>query len=77
MKKHIKHRNSIQECKWSNRREKKLSWWKYCNPFLGIHQLLLAQSLHLLIKKMANPVTMVFKKGFVCPSFFYSIYNFW
>ena len=33
--------------------------------------------LHLLIKKMANAVTMVFKKGFVCPSFFYSIYNFW
>ena len=26
--------------------------------------------LHLLIKKMANPVTMVFKKGFVCSSFF-------
>ena len=33
--------------------------------------------LHLLIKKMANPVTMVFNKGFVYPSFFYSLYNFW
>ena len=57
MKKHIKHRNSIQECKWSNRREKKATS-------------AISTVLHLLIKKMANPVTMVFKKGFVCPSFF-------
>ena len=77
MKKHIKHRNSIQECKWSNRPEKKAIMAEVLQPVSWNTSATISTVLNLLIKKMANPVTMVFKKGFVCPSFFYSIYNFW
>ena len=70
MKKHIKHRNSIQECKWSNRREKKTIMVEVLQPVSWNTSATISTVLHLLIKKMANPVTMVFKKGFVCSSFF-------